>query len=71
MLTANVARRLGGRVLAASFAVAGLAWMASGWILPESFRAITADLSRGEQFLFFSVLGITLWAGIRLALTDL
>ena len=63
-----LARRFPTRVLPASLAVAAFAWFASAWVLPESLRAVTEDLSRSEQLLFFSVLGVTLWLGIRLAL---
>lgn len=60
-------RRLGARLVVAAVCVTLLAWVATAWVLPESLRAVTADLSRPEQLLFFSVLGVTLWFGIRLA----
>lgn len=48
-------------------AVALSAWMASEWVFPAALRALTADLSRTQQLVYFIVLAITLWGGIRFA----
>jgi hypothetical protein len=42
-------------------------WIANTWLLPATFRAVTADLSATHKLLFYTVLAVTLWGGIRLA----
>ena len=57
----------GGRALVGAAMVALVAWIISAWVFPPALRALTADLSFVQQLLYYSVLGITLWGGIRLA----
>ena len=63
----KLVKHVGGRALIGAVAVALVAWVASTWLFPTGLRALTADLSFGQQLVYYSVLGITLWGGIRLA----
>jgi hypothetical protein len=62
-----VSRRMPHRAPIIALLVAAAVWIAAEWILPTALRALTADLSRLQQLIYFSVLAVTLWGGIRLA----
>jgi hypothetical protein len=55
-------------VPAAAAAAAIMAWLLTTWVLPASLAAPTADLSAIQLVLYYVVLCVTLWGGIRLAL---
>lgn len=63
----QVVRRMAGRTALATTMVAAGAWVVSAWVLPSLLGAVTIDLSLGQQLVFFGVLDVTLWGGIRLA----
>lgn len=63
----SLVKHVGGRVLIAACLVAAVAWIASAWVFPSGLRSLTADLSGAQQLVYYSVLGTTLWGGIRFA----